>query len=182
MAEESPPTVASLQADIDMSRATYAELRRHLEADLGRLYDNPGDVADELLSQADEFGQEHAVAAFAERPHEFGHVRELAEYPWPETAERAGEELARMVDAHDRLDHLTLQREALLKREDPTRLPVVNIQGREFTIDEAGRELRPTDAPQERHALHIDPVDERSLATPEVDLQRDQTQERTRRR
>ena len=98
----------------------------------------------------------------------YGKVREHGDLPWSETAERAGEDLAKLVDAHDRLDHLTLQREALLKRADPDRLPVVNIQGREFTLDEARRELRPTDRPDERHPLDLEPVPQRELTLTEV--------------
>jgi hypothetical protein len=140
---------------------------RTLEAALGRLYDDPSSVADELLSQADEFGQEHAAALFAQHPHDYGKVREHGDLPWSETAERAGEELAKLVDAHDRLDHLTLQRQALLKRDDPGRLPVVNIQGREFTLDEARRELRPTNRSEERYPLDLDPVPVRELSLTE---------------
>jgi hypothetical protein len=133
MVDESPQTVASLQAEIDAVRATYQEMRAGLEAALENRYAAPSSIADELLSQADEFGQEYTLAAFTERPHDYGEVRRFAEYPWADSAERAAERLAELVDAHDRLDHLTLQREVLLRRENLTRLPVVNIQGREFT-------------------------------------------------
>ena len=189
---EGSPTVASLQADIDAVRATYGDLRLQLEAALGRLYDDPASVADELLSQADEFGQEYAVALFAERPHDFGHVREHGDLPWAETAERAGEELVRLVDSHDRLDHLTIQREALLKRADPSRLPVVNIHGQEFVLDQPKRELRPLDQADERHPLNVQPVMQaeislsekvaRSRAVEAVEPQLDHTPNRSRTR
>jgi hypothetical protein len=158
MAAEPPATVASLQAEIDAVRGSYGNLRTSLEASLAKLYADPASVADELLSQTDEFGQEYALAAFAERPHEFGTVRELEEYPWAETAERAAERLAQLVDAHNRLDYLTLQREVLLRREDPVRLPVVNIHGREFALDATKREIRPSDNPNEHHPLELEPM------------------------
>lgn len=157
-------TVASLQTDIDAVRKSYLERRDELEAVLGQTFQHPTSVADGLLSAADEFGREHAMDMLALRPMDFGDLREG---PTQETRQRAGELLEKLVDDHDRLDHLTLQREALLKRDEPGRLPVINIQGREFTLDEARRELRPTDRPEERHPLDLEPVPQRELTLTE---------------
>jgi hypothetical protein len=164
MAEDAPITVASLQTDINAVRKSYLEGREQLEGLLSRNYDHPSSVADGLLSTADEFGREHALEMLALRPHDFGDLRDP---PSQETKERTGEVLERLVNDHDRLDHLTLQREALLKRDEPTRLPVINIQGQEFTLDESRRQLRPTDRPDERHPLDLEPVPQRELTLTE---------------
>jgi hypothetical protein len=168
MAESQPPTVDSLQADIDAVRSTFEGRRAKLEEALGRLFEDAPSACDTLLSLVDEFGPEHAAGILGERPDQLGTVRGDDDLPWSDIIDRAGEELPQLADAHDRLDHLTLQREALLRREDPTRLPVVNIQGRKFTLDVNRRAMHPTDRPDEPHPLDLEPAVERPATVADI--------------
>jgi hypothetical protein len=168
MAEAQLPTGASLQADIDQVRAAYGARRAELEQELANIYADAPAACDTLLSIADEFGPEHAAGILNERPQELGAIRDDDDLPWSDVIDRAGEEMPKLADQHDRLDELTVQREALLRRDQPDRLPVVNIHGREFTLDEARRELRPTDRPDQSYPLDLDPAEQRSANVSEI--------------
>jgi len=153
MVEDTPTTFSGLQAAIDDVRRSYVDVRQQLEASLARVYVDPADVADRLLSLADEFGREHTLALFVERPHDLGVVHDIGDIPWSETAERLGGELEQLLDTHERLDDLTHARDKL--RPNPA-TRTLNVQGREYQLDPEARELRSLDQ-SERHPVSLEP-------------------------
>ena len=68
-------------------------------------------------------------------------------------------QLERLLDAQDRLDTLTREREDILTEREPGRLRVVNIHGREFVVDARLDEIRSVDDPRERYPLSGDGVE-----------------------
>lgn len=152
MVENAPTTLSGIQAAIDDTRRSYVDVRQQLEASLGRVYVDPADVSDRLLSLADEFGREHTLALFAERPHDLGVVHDIGDIPWSETAERLGGELEQLLETHERLDDLTHARDKL--RPNPAKR-TLNVQGREYELDAEARELHSLDQ-SERHPVSLE--------------------------
>jgi hypothetical protein len=188
MVDEAPTTLSGIQAAIDDVRRSYVDARQQLEASLGRVYVDPADASDRLLSLADEFGREHTLVLFAERPHDFGVVHDIGNIPWSETAERLGEELEQLLGVHERLDDLTHARDKLQPRPNSA-TRTINVQGTEYQLDAEARELRSADKPAERHSVSLEP-EERELSLTEqyarekvvAPVQPQSTQERDRNR
>ena len=153
MADETPPTAAELLDAIDTTRALYGKLRTDLEVSLGKFFDDPADVADDLLYHSEEFGREHALELYGERLHSAPIRPDLGDMTFAELAEKISGQVDAMLDAHDRLDDLTHKRQKLLARELPPGVRIINVQGREFELDSLARELRAVDRPGERYPL-----------------------------
>lgn len=157
------PTAAELQSRIDAARREYDRLREGLEQQLGRHFNDGGDVADRLLSAADEFGRDRALELMAERPDDYGVRHSTAEREWRESAAEYSAGLERLVEVHDRLDELTRAQEKLDVRDPANPGRVVNIQGRAYDFDTARGELREieTDA---RYPVQLDREEPRLTA------------------
>lgn len=131
---------AHLQARIDSVRRDYADLRDNLDQRLACHFVDPQDVADRLLSVIDEFGREHAMQLFGERPGDYGVHHQEAAPGWRESAASYEEDVERLVDLHDQLDALAAERERIAPPNQAKPGRVVNIQGREYAFDvERGR-------------------------------------------
>lgn len=188
-------TVDSIQTAIDATRTAFQQQRDLLEGVLEQDFVDPGQVADGLMSVADEYGREHALDLLRERPGDFGDRREGAGAGWVERADDLAGHLDRIMDTHDRLDQLTSAREKLVPRGGPASGQVINIQGREFLLDADDRELRAVDRPDERYPVEPEigpPEPELSLtervaqatgaakAEPLPELERERTRTRSR--
>lgn len=136
------PTAAELQSRIDTTRRAYDDLRDTLERQLARDFTDAGDVADRLLSMADEFGQKHALDLMAERPDDYGVRHRSTEGDWREAVADYSANVERLVELHERLDDLTRDREWADGREPAKPGRIVNIQGREYDFDAVRGELR----------------------------------------
>ncbi len=154
MTDDEQTSLADLDAAIDAARRDYATQRDKLEGRLGAHVVDASDVADRLLSVADEFGREHALELMAERPDDYG-VREQAS-SWRDAAD-LNEDLERLIDTQERLDDLTQKREKLAQRGDGKPVRIVNIQGQAYEFDAAKRELREV-ASGERHAVSLEEI------------------------
>jgi len=156
-------TLAELQSRIDAARREYDGLREGLEQQLGRHFNDAGDVADRLLSVTDEFGRERALELMAERPDDYGVRHSAADREWREAAAEYSARLERLAEVHERLDDLTSEWEKLDVRDPAKPGRVVNIQGRAYDFDTARGELREveTDA---RYPVQLDREEPRLTA------------------
>jgi hypothetical protein len=138
---DGPFDLAGLLDAITNTRRQFFAERENLEGVMGRAFDDPQSATDVLLSLADEFGPDQAVAIMRERPFDVGELRSD-----PDMDENLEAELSCIIQTQDRLDELTAKREELA----PTRVGarVLNIQGEEYEIE--GQELRSVERPDER--------------------------------
>lgn len=118
------------------------EARRRFVDAKGRLHallphvSGPHDIANYLLSHAEEFGVQHTLDRVRQHPSEF----DLEAAP-PGLAEPLSDTLA----ATESMDRLVAERNALLERTEPGRPRAYMNQGREFTIDLAAHRMVWTD-------------------------------------
>lgn len=153
---DGPYNLAELQTAIVETRRHFYAQRERLEESLGRSFDDPASAADVLLSLAEEYGPEQAVALLRERPFDVGEL-----LPEADLADDLEAHLSDIMQTQDHLDDLTAEREKLVPQRDGMR--VVNIQGEAYELD--GRELRSVDRPDGRH-----PVDLEQNSQPELGL------------
>lgn len=141
-----------LQAETDVARAAYGAERTRLKELLVPLFHDHEEACHTLISAADEFGPEFA-RGLLDRPNVFGSFHEAAIDIEPETREAIEAQLEGVLDAHDRLDVATARREDYWQSIDPTHERVINFDGREWVVDENGREIRAADGRTERVSI-----------------------------
>lgn len=151
-------TPDELQRQIDATRREYDRLREQLESALGYQFEQPGGVADRLLSVTDEFGRERALELLTQRPGDYGD-RRGDDPAFRDSATGLSGMVDTLVEVHARLDELTRQRGRAVKAPDTGSSRIVNIQGREYAFDPARRELREVSSGQ-RYQVEMDRVDE----------------------
>jgi MobA/MobL family len=153
-----------LQADIDAARATYRAERDLLVRMAGWIYADGPSAADAIESLADELGPGQAVEQLLALPQVFGELGPTAsDQVIADQSDELEPMLERLLDAQDRLDILTRQREDVLAEREPGRLRVLNIGGREFAVDRRADEVRSVNDSRERHALAEDGVSGRTV-------------------
>lgn len=162
---EVPETLKELQTAIETMRQAYAAVRSAVEQAMGQVYKDPADATDQLLSAAEEFGPDYAQDLFSRDPHALGDVIADQDIPWTNTREMLGRDLEPMLDHHDRLDHFTSRRDALLGRENGDGKRSLNIQGVEFDLDFRAGYLREVGNPSKSQLLSVESIepDQRSL-------------------
>lgn len=132
-------TVAGLQSELASMREGFGLARGMLQSVFAGDFRAPSDVVDALLSQADEFGPEHAVERLCEDPRAFGEPqRDGADYR--SRKDELVATLSALIDRHDDLDRAQLRLEALTNR-DGASTREINIQGELFSIDIDARGL-----------------------------------------
>lgn len=148
---DSPNTLAEVHEGIEQAHTLGSSLRADIESALAGVYANPKDAADALVSQAEEFGVEHAVDSYVSRPTELGEVRHVGLVSWTETRDALAEQLPRLRDAHERLDELLAQRDQLAMRADASRS--IHIQGVEYNINYASETIQRADGAETPYRL-----------------------------
>lgn len=157
MADDIPQTLSELADAIAATRTHYADLRAAFEASLGRFVDAPADVADELLSHADEFGRDHALDVYAARFSASVIRGQTGDMTPSEMADSIAQHMESLLDTHKRLDDLTHKREKLAERDNAPVVRIINIQGQEFVLDGQTRSLHAVDRPDDKHAFEHEP-------------------------
>ncbi len=165
MTDEGQPSLAELDAAIAATRREYASQRDSLEARLAGHFVDGGDVADRLLSVADEFGREHALELLAERPDDYGVREQRGDYR--DAAAELAPDLERLIETHDRLDELARQRDMLEPLADGRPIRTIHIQGRAYEFDGERRELRDRDSGERVSAELEAPAQSRPLSLTE---------------
>lgn len=140
---DSPGTLGKVHERIEQAHSLGASLRADIESALTGVYTDPKGAADVLVSQAEEFGVEHAVESYVSRPTELGEVRHVGLVSWTETRATLAEQLPRLRDAHERLDELLAQRDQLAMRANGSR--GIHIQGVEYNVDDASETIQRAD-------------------------------------
>lgn len=140
---DSAETIGEVHVGIEQAHSLGASLRAEIESALAGVYADPKGAADVLVSQAEEFGVEHAVESYVSRPTELGEVRHVGLLSWTEARAALAEHLPRLRDAHERLDELLALRDQLAMRADASR--GIHIQGVEFNIDYASETIQRAD-------------------------------------
>lgn len=161
MADDIPPTLTELAESIAATRTLYADTRASLETTLGAFFDKPAEVADELLSLADEFGRDQALDVYAGRLPDGTDRAQLSDLLSSERMSDVTAQIESLVDTQDRLDDLTDKREKLAARDNAPVVRVFNIQGQEFVLDGRLGEFHAVDRPDDR--LMFEPEPELSL-------------------
>ena len=156
MADDIPDTVPELAETIAATRTLYADTRASLETSLGAFFDNPAEVADELLSLADEFGRDQALDVYAGRLPDGTDRAQLSDLLNSERMLDVTAQIESLVDTQDRLDNLTDKREKLAARDNAPVVRVFNIQGQEFMLDGQTGEFHAVDRPDDRHVVDIE--------------------------
>jgi hypothetical protein len=131
--------LAHIEANLAAVRRLYTEQRDGLEALLAGSFRNPAEATDILLAQADEFGSAHAATLLRQRPEDFGDRRDGMLTGKTEVFPEIESMLERLGDTHERLDALTVEREALKPQSGKADKRVLHIQGHEFSVDAEGR-------------------------------------------
>lgn len=157
MADDIPQTLSELTDTISATRTLYAELRAALEASLSRFVDAPADVADELLSHADEFGRDHAIDVYAARFSASVVRGQTGDMTPSEMADSIAQQMVGLLDTHERLDDLTHKREKLVERDNAPVVRVINIQGQEFVLDGQTRSFHAVDRPDDKLIFEHEP-------------------------
>lgn len=147
-------TAEQLQHRVDAARRHYESLRDMFEQQLQQNFADAGDVADRLLSVADEFGKDQAVELLGERPDDYGVRVNGADGNWRDVASIYADDLEKLIEAHEQLDDLTRLRDNAAGRSERDLLRTLNIQGREYELDVLKRELREKES-GERHRVDL---------------------------
>lgn len=145
-------------------RRRYGDAKAQLHAMLPPAR-GPHDIANHLLSYAEEFGVDRTIADVAQDPAQF----DMSHLP---------EGLASVLESvhalSQSLDVLVAARERLLGADDPTRSRAYMLHGREFTIDPAHHQMVFTDT-GEAH-----PVDPELASAPEPSRTKKRRRDRSR--
>lgn len=121
-------------------RLRFAEGRTTLVEALRGSFQQPDEVADALLSHADEFGPQHAAERFLAAPESFGARVAGAPAKWPLAGEDLASALKSLVDGHDELDRETRRQDDEHDRVGKTG-QTIHVQGEAFTLDADQRTL-----------------------------------------
>ena len=141
--EDGLASLAGLHGRIaDVRRQFFAE-RERLEHSLGRAFDDPASASDVLLSLAEEYGPEGAVAMLRERPFDVGEL-----LPNPDITEELEGQLSDIMQTQDWLDDLTAEREK--QNDERGSVLTLNIQGEEYRIDKSNFSLERSDIETQR--------------------------------
>lgn len=142
--------VSALQARIGEARRDYRDARDGIVPAVAGLFAHPEAAADALLEVADEFGAEHAVENLRINAAAFGDRIGDADDPIADDAVQSlTETIERVLDARDRLDGLTAERESRRSKAEPAHARVINLDGREFAVSDGA--LRSIDDPAEAY-------------------------------
>ena len=131
----------------------FAEGRATLVEALRGSFQEPEDVADTLLSHADEFGPKHAAERFLAAPETFG--ARVAGANLPLAVEDLASALESLVDGHDELDRETRRHDGAHDRVGKTG-QTIHVQGEAFTLDAEKRSLVSRDG---KTALPLEALD-----------------------
>ncbi len=162
-------STAEIDARVAAAQCAYQALERSTLELLGATALSTRMPIGELLETCDEFGVDHAVDQLLQRPHA------LVQYESGEAGKAAlASSLQALLDAHDELDALAQQREALAGPGQA--LSRVFIQGCEYTIDAAQSQAWLSTEPSNRFSfLSVEPggysPDARRLAARKRDLE-----------
>lgn len=167
---EVPETLKDLHTAIETVRQAYAAARSAVEQAFGQVYKDPADATDQLLSVADEFGPDFAQEMFSRDPHALGDVIADQDIPGTSAREVLGRDLEPMLEHHDRLDHLTARRDALLGRQDGDGKRTLNIQGVEFDLDLRAGYLREAGNISKSQSLVVESIEPAHLSLTEQAL------------
>lgn len=140
MADESPNHAESLEKQLDVVRKDYEDQRRAFAWRMQKHFVDGSDVTDRLLSAVDEYGQQHALELLSERPDDYGIWDHTASEPWREVTESLEQDIAKLTEAHDRLDELT--RAVDQERKLPETQRTIHVQGEAYAIDAEARSVR----------------------------------------
>ncbi len=144
----------TLQSEIDAAREAYRAERELLVKTAGWIYADGPSAADAIEGLAEELGPGKVAEQFLVMPTVFGDLGATAsDQLVADTFDILEPNLERLLEAQDRLDTLTRQREDVLAEREPGRLRVLNIGGREFVVDPAQNEVRSVEDGGERFAL-----------------------------
>lgn len=140
MADESPNHAESLEQQLEVARKDYEHQRRALAWRMQKHFIDASDATDRLLSAVDEYGQQHALGRLAERPDDYGVWEHTPGEPWREVVESLEADIAKLIDAHERLDDLTLALDK--ERNLPETQRTIHVQGDAYVIDAEARAVR----------------------------------------
>ncbi len=132
--------LAALARDLDIARLNLAAARQRLVTLLAPVAAEGGIAS--MLGVLEEYGVAHVLDLAATRPADVG----LRTAPLPSVIKAVELELEVMRDLNERMDQLVADREAVLVKTDPTRLPVFQAWGREFVVDTRLMQMREADA------------------------------------
>lgn len=180
MTDETSTPDKALEQQLEAARRDYEDKRRALAWTLQKHFADGGDVTDRVLNAVDEYGREHALELLAERPDDYGVWEHASRETWREVTEGVDAEVARVTEAHDRLDELTSLADN--RKADVTIGRTINIQGEAYVIDLEARELRNL-SNGERHPIQAhDAAQDRKLTLTERAALRAQLPEQPKRR
>lgn len=131
----------SIVAVLARQTAAFEVKRRELERALDGLVPDSTDAVADLLSWSEEFGREHAIELFQNDLHTYPADPGVTER-WAERVMDVSRRIDALLDAQDRLDELTCERESLEGRAPEDGRRQVNFQGQECELDGATLEVR----------------------------------------
>lgn len=164
MADESPTDAKALEQQLEVARKDYEDQRRAFAWRMQKHFIDASDVTDRLLSAVDEYGQQHALDRLAERPDDYGVWDHTTGEPWREVTGALEADIAKLTDAHDRLDDLT--RALDNERNLPETQRTIHVQGEAYVIDAESRAVRHI-ATGERSQLEDQDTPQRKLTLTE---------------
>lgn len=132
----------SVVAALARETAAYEVKRDELAHALDGLVPDPTDAVGDLLSWSEEFGREHAIELFQNDLHTYPADPEITDELWPQRLMDVSQRVDGLLDAQDRLDELTCERESLQGRATGEARRQVNFQGQECELDGAALEVR----------------------------------------
>ncbi|MBS0234235.1 MAG: hypothetical protein JSR99_12215 [Proteobacteria bacterium] len=135
----------SVVSALDRETAAYEVKRGELERALAGLVPDPSDAVGDLLSWSEEFGREHAIELFQNDLHTYPADPEITDELWPQRLMDVSQRIDGLLNAQDRLDELTRERELIQGRAPVDGRRQVNFQGQECELDAAALEVRDRD-------------------------------------
>lgn len=167
-----------LQAALATLHDAFAGEKAELTALLGKIFADPAQATDALLSAVEEFGPQHAIDRLNNAPDQ---IDTVAEHPDTLADDQVQQHLSRLVDLQDQLDEIArgLDLQDANRPRDVRRL---NIQGQPYVFDGASERLRPDkEAGQEKPKTYAEQLSQElgvPLAEPNPDHDRDRSRRR----
>jgi len=143
-------SLSKVVAELAEATKSYEHISGTLKQELEGLVPDPTNMVCDLLSWSEEFGREHAIELFQNDLHTYPADPRVIE-SWDQRAAAVSKAVDATLNAQDRLDALTRERDALTGGAQRT----LNIQGQEFELHSARGVLR--DARGEEHKLDREP-------------------------